>query len=187
MASNAENIARWIFGLVGVANLTISIREWLTREDRDVLEILGSVVSLHSTYLASVVVSAIIVMACAFPALQWAWEMPARRQERQRAELEQKRKKYLEEKNEGIKNITELIELLSSFGYAMRSSVDKTNILILKASLINKGVVPDRYRHAPDAMWKTRLEGVLPYIVQYEVKQGVARYERDLEGQQEED
>ena len=39
----------------------------------------GSVVSLHSIYLASAVVSAIIAIACAFPALQWAREGPKRR------------------------------------------------------------------------------------------------------------
>ena len=126
MASNAGDITRWFFGLVGVANLTISIRERLIREDKDVLEILGSVVSLHSIYLASIVVSSIIVIACAFPALEWAWKIPARREELQQ-------KKSLERIRNVLEKITQLKGALDSFNiYVRRTSEENTTILIFK-------------------------------------------------------
>ena len=63
---------RWGAGLGGLFQVVGATRELLTRPDRDVwVEQMGSVVSLHSLYLSASVVGAVIVLASAFPAVEW--------------------------------------------------------------------------------------------------------------------
>ena len=66
-------VLRWGAGLGGLFQVVGATRELLTRPDRDVwVEQMGSVVSLHSLYLSASVVGAVIVLASAFPAVEWA-------------------------------------------------------------------------------------------------------------------
>lgn len=67
------------------------------------------------------------------------------------------------------------------------SSENQTKVLLLKQSLTSDGVAPDSYKNGPDTMWKDFLEEVLPYIVGHGVEEGVLRYRRVLNGQEEEE
>ena len=196
---------RWAVGLIGLINAVISIRELLTRPDRDVwVEKLGSVVSLHSIYLGVAAACIVVVLACSSSFLTWLFEkalwvreIPKRRREleqervrAQRAKAEQGRKqehkKRTNRKTRIVKTITDLREFLEDPFWQnspIRSQTD-TEILLLKQDLINANVAPERHRDATDAVWRVFLEGVLPQIIQYGVKYGVARYESVLERQE---
>ena len=183
MGASIGNIARWIFGLASLFNATVMAWELFTRPDRDVwVEQLGSVVSLQSIYLGGVVVSVVVLIACAFPVLRRWWEIPRRRQERER-ERQSKRQK------EVIHTITQLKELLRNaiFQSIYSSPNENTSILLLKEILINQGVAPNTYRDASDRTWKIRLDDILPYIIQHGIEHGAARYEADADRQEEDE
>lgn len=80
----AFTIGRWIVGLFGLFEAVGAVREILTRPDRDVLvEMLGSVVSLHSIYFGGAAVGGVLALALVFPVVRWLWGVPGRRKARE--------------------------------------------------------------------------------------------------------
>ena len=166
MPVSIETLARWVFGLASLFNATIMARELLTRPNRDVwVEQLGSVVSLQSIYLGAVVVSIVVFIACVFPVFRWVWDIPVRRQEHQRAKLEQEHEKSIKKQAEVIKIITDLKELLGGelgLGSGFFSSEKETRILLHKRDLISKSVAREMYRDAPNTVWRAFFGGCSP-------------------------
>jgi len=81
-----KSIVRWAFGLIGLAKAAIWIREMLVRPDRDVLiDMIGSVVSIHSLYLGGAIFGVGIVIVSAIPVIQWIFKWPERRRAREGA------------------------------------------------------------------------------------------------------
>lgn len=68
----AGTIVRWVAGLWGLFQGVAAIRELVTRQDRDVLvEMIGSVISLHSIYFGAAAVGGVLALAAAIPAVRW--------------------------------------------------------------------------------------------------------------------
>ena len=66
-------------------NVVVWGRELLTHPDRDVfLDMIGSVVTLHSLYLGGAVSSAILALACSGPVISWTIGVNRRRKDKQR-------------------------------------------------------------------------------------------------------
>ncbi len=84
-----KSIVRWAFGLIGLAKAAIWIREMLVRPDRDVfIEMIGSVVSIHSLYLGGAIIGVGVVIVSAIPVIQWIFKWPERRRAREGAALQ---------------------------------------------------------------------------------------------------
>ena len=57
-----------------------------------------------------------------------------------------------------------------------------TQMLILKRRLIRERVVPESFESEDEGEWSNRLNGVLPYIIQHGVEQGVTQYDQESDG-----
>ena len=67
-----KKFLQWSGAIFGLVDVVVVVREMLTRPDRDLfVEMLGSVVSLHSLYLGAAVGGAALTMACAWPVVGW--------------------------------------------------------------------------------------------------------------------
>ena len=164
---------QWTGGLIGLINTVVWMRELRIRPNRDVwVEMLGSVVSLHSIYLGFAVAGTVVTLAFSFPFLTWLFEKAL-----WICEIRKRREARI------VEAITVLRGLLDdSYRQLISlSSEQSTAILRCKQDLINKGIVPERYIAVPDHMWQTRLKDVLVYIIHHGVKHGVSQYEKDSE------
>ena len=83
-----KTLLRWGGAIVGAVQVTVWLREVLTRPNRDVFEMMGSVVSLHSLYLGAAVGGSILTLGCGWPLLRWTWEAPARKRKREQDQRE---------------------------------------------------------------------------------------------------
>ena len=67
-----KRFLQWGGAVFGFVEAAVWVREMLTRPDRDLfVEMLGSVVSLHSLYLGAAVGGVALTMACAWPVVGW--------------------------------------------------------------------------------------------------------------------
>ena len=79
-------IGKWAGAIFGLGNFLVWTRELLTRADRDVLiEMLGSVVSLHSLYLGASATGLLLALACSFPTVRWMSEIRKRHAHKKQA------------------------------------------------------------------------------------------------------
>ena len=64
---------QWGGAIIFYINVVVWAREIITRPDRDVfVDMIGSVVSLHSIYLGAAVGSAILALGCSWSGISWA-------------------------------------------------------------------------------------------------------------------
>ena len=82
-----KGFLQWVGASVGVADAAIWVREMLTRPDRDhFVEMLGSIVSLHSLYLGAAVGGAALTMACTWPVVGWGVGVYKRRAQKRESQ-----------------------------------------------------------------------------------------------------
>ena len=156
-------------------------RELATLPPDKTLDMLGDIISPHSFYLALTVLGLGALVYFGWPVVAWTWTIPKRRDERARAAREQKQKTRLERKASIIEVITKLKELLRDpLLYSLQTAQRETQILVFQQRLINERVLPDSYRGKSERELRSRLEAVLPYIIQYGVDEGVSNFERDV-------
>ena len=68
-----KRLGQWGGAVIFYSNVAIWVREFLTHPDRDVfVDMIGSVVTLHSLYLGAAVGSAILALGCSLPVISWA-------------------------------------------------------------------------------------------------------------------
>ena len=74
-----RKLGQWVAGIVGLVDAVVWVREMLTRPDRDIyVEMLGSIVSLHSLYLGAATGGAVVALGCAWPVARWVIGIPKR-------------------------------------------------------------------------------------------------------------
>ena len=182
---------RWVIGIIGLFDALIWTREYFTRPDRDIwIDEIGSVVSLHSVYIGLAAVGVFLMLAGAWPVLVWLCKFPERvkakrlEEERRKSEkIEAMKKEFLDSQNKAVRSITELLTALHDRNtYIMNHSkipnLD-TNILVMTQNLIASGVLSEAYRKVSNDKLQTHLIRIRPYIVQYGIKRGVAKYEEE--------
>ena len=76
MGKAIRRLGQWGGSIVFYGNAVVWIRELLTRPDRDVfVDMIGSVVSLHSLYIGAAVGSSILAVWCSRAVFVWAWKI----------------------------------------------------------------------------------------------------------------
>ena len=145
------------------------------------LEMMWEIISPQSFNLFMFVLGCGSLAYFSWPAAQWAWGIRARGREREREELEQHKKKQQGERAIVIETITNLKEILGHiYRHVNPSPEDDTRELIYRELLIQHKVVPENYREEAGGVWASRLDSVLPYIIQHGVKNGIAEYEKGI-------
>ncbi len=68
-----KRTGQWGGAVIFYGNVVVWVRELFTRSDRDVcVEMIGSIVSLHSLYLGAAVGSVILAFGCSWAGISWA-------------------------------------------------------------------------------------------------------------------
>ena len=79
---------QWGGAVMFYGSAVVWVRELFTRPDRDVfVDMIGSVVSLHSLYLGAAVGGSILAIGCSLPLLRWIWRTPGRRRKKNQERL----------------------------------------------------------------------------------------------------
>ena len=159
-----------ILELVGGFASAIAISQLFISQDR-LVETLGGFISLHSIFWGVAVVGAMLLMPRVVHAIRWVWDIPKRlRQEEQDNELKGKVAVIKQ-----IRDLKRRIENPSGFLFQNKD----VDVVVLKQTLINSGVVHQMFGTHSDVEWVNYLDSVLPHIVRHGIEQGVAKYERD--------
>ena len=180
----ALTIGRWIVGLVGLFEAVGAVREILTRPDRDVLvEMLGSVVSLHSVYFGGAAVGGVLALVLVFPVVRWLWRIPGRRKARKqekRADEKEKRRAKERQMNEQVvgdlENLQRRIDAELNVGRRINHIENRGTIRILTNELKAMGF---NLPLGDDERLYSRLynsvSGLLPSVRLYGVKRVLSR------------
>ncbi len=110
MLTPIRRIWRVVIGAGSFAGICTTILEWSSRDNREVLvELIGSVVSLHSIYLGIVIFLVLILLVAVWPGLVWVYNF------RQNSKYE-----ILEKQRQETR---EAIELMNDFRDLLKFSV----------------------------------------------------------------
>ena len=175
-------LLRWGGAIAGAVQVTVWLREALTRPNRDVLtEMMGSVVSLHSLYLGAAVGGSILTLGCGWPLLWWVWAAPARKRKREQYQRDVEENRRLDKdrkiNQQTMDNLQELQDRLKTEidGLSKNRTENQATIRILTNYLRDMGFdLPEIGGDATYPSLHYRVSGLLPQVRLYGVRRVIS-------------